>query len=75
MGSGFIGSGQLPMDAFMVLGHQPMRAFMGSGQLPMDAFMVLGHQPMRAFMGSGQLPMDALAGAERTIGVALKSWL
>jgi hypothetical protein len=49
--------------------------FMGSGQLPMDVFMVLGHHPMLAFIGPGQLPMDARAGAERTIGAALKSWL
>jgi hypothetical protein len=37
--------------------------------------MASGHQPMRAFMGSGQLPMRDWAGAERTISVALKSWV
>jgi hypothetical protein len=52
-----------------------MRAFMGSGQLPMRSCMASGHQPMRAFMGSGQLPMRDWAGAERTISVALKSWV
>jgi hypothetical protein len=59
-----MGSGQLPMEAFM-----------GSGQLPIEVLMVLGHQPMRAFMGSGQLPMEARADAERTVGVALTSWV